>query len=797
MLLRSGSMRAVLGASVGALILGGLVTVESGSARAAAPEDQLRADLGLPSIDYYEPTKDLRPSVHPQAAETVRAWLASPAGQAQVRSSQAAPGAGQTPPKGTVRMWPALDFDASELYFQEFTLRGVGKNIEVWVASGPGPDGVQGIDVRPGDCRAALPGYAKITDAQVNGLVKEYDVKILPLESKLLSVAPDRDGSMPVPAPPGLFSNENPLAALMPMDYSGDGNKVVTLVNNIRDASYYRFPRDRSGVAGYFSPFFNDLTDRNVMTIDSENWASRLGPKPLNQPSAEPCKNRSASPYGIESTFAHEYQHLLETYVDPLKATFLNEGLSEYISYRMGYLDPALSVRQRAYDAFIACFQGFRTLTTKFNPAPTPCGGAANSLSVWGDQGMARELLADYGTAHSFLLFLEDRFGADIVQRLHRDSKRSGMNSVAAALRKEKGSPKLSQVLADYQLMTLIDKEVGTNGAELTGAIRREVTSSILSSSVNLVNPASFGAAGVMPNAADYILLRGVGAAGLDGSALRSLSFAGDRGLPALPLTWSVAPRVEPPTVEFPMVPGAPPVPPVTVPSVPGPTDNPTLFSGNTPDTDASAVFAAQVPTANPTLSFTTAYNLEENFDYGYVVVSADGGKTYDTLANSFTRETVPGTPPGQAFTGSMPLPVPMTFDLSPYAGKEVLLGFRFKSDPLINSGGWYVDDVRVGDTLLTDGTSLVGVRTFSEIRPVPVDGWALAIVGMDERRGRIHVERFRGFGATLTKAQIKRLSSFPVLVAVVGHLDPNERAQTAAKYLVKVNGIGQAGGRS
>ncbi|MGQ0632847.1 MAG: peptidase M6 immune inhibitor A [Sporichthyaceae bacterium] len=790
-------MRAVLGASVGALLLGGLATVESGSARAAAPEDVARAELGLPALDYYEPAKDLRPILHPKAAETLRAWLASPAGKAQLRSSATAPGAGTTPPKGTVRMWPALDFDASQLYFQEFTLRGDGKNIEVWVASGPGPDGVEGINLRPGDCRAALPGYAKITDAQVNGLVKEYDTKILPLESKLLSVAPDRDGSMPVPAPPGAFTGENPLAALMPMDFSGDGNKVVTLVNNIRDASYYRFPRDRSGVAGYFSPFFNDLTDRNVMTIDSENWASRLGPKPLNQPSAEPCKNRSASPFGIESTFSHEYQHLLQTYVDPLKTTFLNEGLSEYISYRLNYLNPALSVRQRAYDAFIACFQGFRTLTTKFNPAPTPCGGAANSLSIWGDQGMARELLADYGTAHSFLLFLEDRYGADIVQRLHRDGKRHSIDSVAAALRKEKGSPKLNDVLADYQLMTLIDQVAGSRGGKLTGAARDKVTSPTLDSSVNLVNPASFGAAGVMPNAADYILLRGVGAAGLDGSALKSLTFAGDRGLPALPLTWSVAPRVEPPTIEVPVVPGAPPIPAVPIPSVPGPLDNPTLFSGNTPDTDASAVFDVEVPTVNPTLSFTTAYNLEENFDYGYVVVSTDGGKTYETLANSLTRETVPGTPPGQAFTGSMPLPVPTSFDLTPYAGKKVLLGFRFKSDPLINSGGWYVDDVRVGDKLITDGASLGGFRTFSEIRPVPVSGWALQIVGLDEERGRVHVERFRGFGAKLTKAQIKRLSGFPVLVAVVGHLDPKETGQTAAKYLVRVNGIGQAGGRS
>src|SRR5262249_7019295 len=161
-----------------------------------------------------------------------------------------------TPPVGTKRMWPSVDFTTYTKYMQEFTLRGVGKSIEVWVATGPGPDGVMGTDTRTGDCRAKLPNYTTITDAQIKELIDQYDTNILPTESKASSVAPPRDGS---DAPQDLTTSG--------LDYSGDGGKVVTLVENIRDPAFYGFPKLRAGVAGFFAPDINEQTDRNVMTI--------------------------------------------------------------------------------------------------------------------------------------------------------------------------------------------------------------------------------------------------------------------------------------------------------------------------------------------------------------------------------------------------------------------------------------------------------------------------------------------------------------------------------------------------
>ena len=50
-------------------------------------------------------------------------------------SSRSALAAGETPAVGTVRQWIALDDFNGQLYRKDYTLRGVGDKIEVWVAN--------------------------------------------------------------------------------------------------------------------------------------------------------------------------------------------------------------------------------------------------------------------------------------------------------------------------------------------------------------------------------------------------------------------------------------------------------------------------------------------------------------------------------------------------------------------------------------------------------------------------------------------------------------------------------------
>ena len=783
MRLRSNRVRkATTGVAAAGLLLG-VVTTTGGAAKADAPADVAGAVQSvLP--DIIELADTARFPLDESMTKTIAAWKASPAGRAAIAESAA----GTTPAVGTVRPWLSLDRLLGKVYLKEYTLRGSGDSIEVWVATGAAPDGIKGIDPVATDCRLRVPNSFTVTDAQVKSLITEYDKNMLPKESKAFSVAPERDGSK---------KSQDPL--VKDLDFSGAGNKVVTLVDNVRDENFYDFPKNQTYIAGFFSRQFNELTDRNIMTIDGYDWAHRTGVHPKDEANPDDiCVSRPSRPRNYEGVFAHEYQHLLQYYVDPGEVNFINEGLSDYAISLVNYGQTNRTVFQDDPDAHIYCFQGFGTVQTKSNPNARPCGGPQNSLTLWGDEGANAEILADYGNAWSFLLFLRDRYGDKILEAIHQDKDRQGIKSVQAALTKYGKGAKISDVLHDFQLMTLIDKIAGAKGAKVTGVDVSKVTTKSLTSTVNLLNPAAYTAGGAAPNGADYVPLRSDGIGSLSGDELESVTFAGRKTLAPLPLRWVVAPQGPAlPTLSFPQYPNVPPIQDIAPPALPpSPLDNPAIFSGNAGDLNVSAVFKAKVPTDNPTLTFTSVYNLEENFDYGFVVISTDGGKTYTTLGNANTRATVKPAPAGVGFTGTSPIPVPQSFDLTPYAGKDVVLGFQYLSDPLVNLGGWYIDDVKLGSQLISDGTVLAPFSTFSQISPVKVANWSVQIVGLDEDNNRVHVERFNGkFSLKLTPAQVKRFASFPIVVAIVSFDDVTESIPVYAPYSLRVNGIGQAGG--
>lgn len=95
-------------------------------------------------------------------------------------------------------------------------------------------------------------------------------------------------------------------------------------------------------------------------------------------------------------------------------------------------------------------------------------------------------------------------------------------------------------------------------------------------------------------------------------------------------------------------------------------------------------------------------YDLEEDFDYAYVEVSIDGGKTWDILQGQYTRDTNPnGNNFGHGWTGKSgggktPQWVQEKIDLSPYAGKPILLRFEVITDDAYNSPGFVIDDISI-----------------------------------------------------------------------------------------------------
>src|SRR4051812_14633189 len=641
----------------------------------------------------------------------------------------------ETPPVGTVRQWIALDDQQGILYRKDYTLRGVGAHIEVWVAND--------IAFPAGDCRSPVPGTTEITDEQVQHLITEFDGNIYPKETSTFSTPPDRDGSN---AQLGPDANGNGGV------YTGGGEKTVTLIDNVRDDNYYAFPENPTYIAGFFSSQFNDLVDRNVMTIDAFDWAHRTGDNPPDEPTADLCTSRPARANLYEGTFAHEWQHLLHEYTDSFETTWLNEGLSDYAQTLTGYVDASATVFDRGADSHIYCFQGFGSVQTPFNPNTRDCGGPENSLNLWGENNNPNAVLADYGNAYSFVLYLFDHFGADIIHRLHNDGQLQGLASLQAALKAE-GASDMYRVMHDYQSMVLLDKLVGDARRSIVlGVSKRRVTTPSLRSSINFANPDINNDPGAAPNGADFVPLQTAGGRVLKGHELRSLSFSGARTLPPIPLRWTIVNND---------------------PDRPG---NPVLFSGNANNTDAAAVTQVTVPASDPTLRFLAKYGAEEGFDYGYVQVSTDGGASYTTIHGDKTVDA----PLGPGLNGTTEGFEPHSYDLSAYAGQAILVSIRYVSDGGVNEGGLLVDDVTVGGTLVSDGSSLAPFKSPTQVRPIEVENWNVRLVGIDE--GKVPVVLQAEFDGRrsfrLDRHQLALASPFEKVVAIVAYDEPTEQVQ-------------------
>jgi immune inhibitor A len=113
------------------------------------------------------------------------------------------------------------------------------------------------------------------------------------------------------------------------------------------------------------------------------------------------------------------------------------------------------------------------------------------------------------------------------------------------------------------------------------------------------------------------------------------------------------------------------------------------------------------------TLNFSTWYDLEDGYDYGYVMVSQDGGTSWKTLSSPDTTSDDPnGNNLGQGFTGRSRGAdsgrwVQQSMDLTPYAGKEVMVRFEQVTDDAYNAPGFALDDISVPEIGYSSGAEL------------------------------------------------------------------------------------------
>ncbi|MFC7155690.1 immune inhibitor A domain-containing protein [Halomarina halobia] len=619
-----------------ALVVASTATVWIGGAAGGVAPSPENASASVAGTNPAERPVEYRPAAvtpndtrHPVDANTLPEDAAGASG---VGTSAAGSGgeAGSTDAReGQRKYFLALDYASGGYYFKEFTLRKVGDGVEIWVA--------EDLAWSSDDPRET----PQVTDEQLDYLAAEFDGNIHPTETELFGEPAARNGTEALDGALGLPENY--------WRTDGQGRSVV-LVDNVRDENYYDadYP---NYVAGFYSPTIQRYTDRNVVTVDAYDWQHRVGPN--DAPWKEPGDERNLA-YLVEGTFAHEYQHLIHGDLDPDETTWVNEGLSDFAEYAVGYGHPEGHV-------------------SAFEASPD------NSLVEWEDEG-AVNVLADYGHAYLFQLYLYEQYGEEVIAEIARDDA-NGIASVEGALDARGHEGDFYSLYQDFTTATVTDG--------LGNANKPRYEFRTIDLDVNTTDPdreaAAWGASHTTVDAAGEGPVAGVTVDGVD--------FTGT--------AWTTA-------------------------ADPTGSGDDVLYSGRGNLLDNRAIFAVDLADAeNPALTFETYYDIERAWDYGFVQVSTDGGETWTSLENGNTStELADGAHPDVAanapgFTGSTNGAwVTEEFDLSAYAGREVLVAFRYRTDWAVANEGWYVRDVAVSGTDVSyDGSSAAPFRSLREVR--------------------------------------------------------------------------------
>jgi hypothetical protein len=112
------------------------------------------------------------------------------------------------------------------------------------------------------------------------------------------------------------------------------------------------------------------------------------------------------------------------------------------------------------------------------------------------------------------------------------------------------------------------------------------------------------------------------------------------------------------------------------------------------------------------------------------------------------------------------------------------------------------VDNIKVGGVLVSDGSSLAGWKTFTQIKPISVNGYTVQIVAYSTDGKKAFVGSIplnSNFSGSLDAAAIEKLMTtapkIDVVAALVMYDEPTESINQYARYTLKANGVTQPGG--
>ena len=356
-------------------------------------------------------------------------------------------------------------------------------------------------------------------------------------------------------------------------------------------------------------------------------------------------------PYLYEGVIAHEYQHLIHDDYFVSSALWMNEGCSMFAEVLCGYPTDWSSI-----NSFLA----------------TP----DNSLTEWGDQGDIN-ILADYGQVYLWSSYLVDNYGSDILK-----------NYIAAAI---PGVAGLELLFADlftnfeavfhewtmanlmgtgYTKIDFDDKEADDIRVyEVKDKWPTNIFGTDFGNTITVLDYDT-GISRVGSYGTDYVLL-----SKLFWQYPSMLTFDGED------TAWT--PHWD--------------------------KDGSAWYSSSSDPLSTLDLYLNVDITDSSVLSFDTMLDIEPFWDFGFVQISTDGGMTWNSLANDFTTDEDPNETypdivdnfPG--LTGRSDGWFSMSFDLAGYASGEAIIRFRYMTDWGTQLDGWWVDNVAIDGTLVSE----------------------------------------------------------------------------------------------
>jgi hypothetical protein len=374
----------------------------------------------------------------------------------------------------------------------------------------------------------------------------------------------------------------------------------------------------------------------------------------------------------FESTLAHEFQHMIEWNVNRDRDIWLDEGFSEAASH----------------------INGYSTGGSDFAFTLSP----DTQLNAWSDVGDSD---AHYGAAYLFSRYLMDRYGGEKVLGEVLRQEGLGIEAIDTALKARGVTAGFEAALKDWAIANLLNDKNLAGGRYSYSAGGRVTPGRTLRT-----YPATRSES-VHQHAADYIALTGNLKTG-------KITFKGNASVRVVPSD---------------------------------PHSGGAYWYSNRRD-GGDATLTREVDLSGvrrATLRFWTWYEIESYYDYAYVLASTDGGKSWAPVKGRYTTTENPnGASFGHGWTGksgqapgskssASPKWVEENLDLTPYAGKRILLRWEYITDEGLNKPGMAIDDISISEIGFRDDAESDGIgwnaQGFVRIGSRVPQRWYVALV--------------------------------------------------------------------